>query len=66
MSVLGAYWAQTYFKKELCFGCMPILRRKSILGACLFSEKDLFWGNTYFWKGRPNFGVRTIGGKKET
>jgi hypothetical protein len=66
MSPLGACWAHAYFEKEVCFGRMPILRRKSVLGTCLFLEKDLFWGKTYFWKGRPNFGAHTTGGKKET
>jgi hypothetical protein len=46
-------------------GRMPILGRKYIVGAGLFFEKDLCWGKTYFWKGRPNFGVRATCGKKE-
>jgi hypothetical protein len=41
------------------------LRRKSILGAGLFLEKISILGKTYFWKGRPNFGARATGGKKE-
>jgi hypothetical protein len=45
---------------------MPILRRKSILGVGLILEKDMFWGKICFWKERANFGVRAIGGKKET
>jgi hypothetical protein len=42
------------------------LRRKYILGIGLLLEKDLFWGKTYFWKGRPNFGARATSGKKAT
>jgi hypothetical protein len=45
---------------------MHILRRKSILGASLFLEKNLFWGKTYFWKKGPKFGAHAIGGKKAT
>jgi hypothetical protein len=72
MSMLGRCWVQAYFEKEVYVGHRAILRRKSILGTCLFLEKDLFWerpffgegsvlGKIYFWKGRPNFGARTIG-----
>jgi hypothetical protein len=30
-----------------------------------FWEKISILGKTYFWKGRPNFGVHTTGGNKE-
>ena len=46
--MLGANWAQTYFEKEVSFGRRPILRRKSILGACLFLEKDMFRERSIF------------------
>jgi hypothetical protein len=46
--------SQAYFEKEVYFGRRPIFGERSVLG------------KTYFWKGRPNFGARTTGGKKET
>jgi hypothetical protein len=45
---------------------MPILRRKPILGTGLVLEKDVFGGNTYCWKGRPNFEACATSGKKAT
>jgi hypothetical protein len=45
-------------------GHMPILGRKSILGARLFLGEIFVLGKTYFWRERPNFGVRATGGKK--
>jgi hypothetical protein len=42
------------------------LRRKYILGAGLFFEKNLFLGKTELWKGRPNVGEQATGGKKAT
>jgi hypothetical protein len=54
MLVLGACWVQAYFEKEVYFGCRPIFGEIFVLG------------KTYFWKGRPNFGARTTGGKKAT
>jgi hypothetical protein len=48
----------------MVFGRGPILRRKAILSAGLFLEKRSILGKTSFWKGRPNFGVRSIDGKK--
>jgi hypothetical protein len=53
-------------ERKFVVGHGPILKRKSILGAGLFLEKDLFWRKTYFLKGRPNFGERATGGKKTT
>jgi hypothetical protein len=54
MSVLGACcWVQAYFEKEVYFGCRPIFGERSILG------------KTYFWKGRPNFGVRATVERKQ-
>jgi hypothetical protein len=47
-------WVQAYFEKEVYFGRRPIFGEGYVL------EK------TYFWKGRPNFGVRATGGKKAT
>jgi hypothetical protein len=43
-------WEEAYFEKEVYFGCRPILRRNSILGTCLFLEKDLFWERPIFGK----------------
>jgi hypothetical protein len=42
------------------YWCRPILGGKSIL--CI----GLFWVQAYFWRERAIFGVRAIGGRKES
>jgi hypothetical protein len=39
MSVLGGFWAQVYFDKEVYFGHRPIFEKDLVLGKDLFLER---------------------------